>query len=218
MLRQNLGKILQWLVKKFIQSKISLARPPTKTDYLAEVVHCKSLGDFVNSILRVRAITSPPLIKLGIDGGGSFLKFSLSIISNGGSQNVKTSSTSNDESLLTVEHGQETSAKRQLLIAVAENVFETYEIVKKKLSFFGTIDVPFFVACDMNLANNICGIQSHSSKHPYCLCDVKSDDLKEQGNLRNFRFIRMQYKAFIEKENGKICAKNFHVVHNPLFD
>ena len=50
--------------------KISLGRPSTKTDYLTEVVHCKSLGDFINSILRVRPITSPPLIKLGIDGGG----------------------------------------------------------------------------------------------------------------------------------------------------
>ena len=91
---------------------MSLARPSTKTDFLAEVVHCKSLGDFINSILRVRAITSPPLIKLGIGGGRSFLKFSLSVISNDGSQNVKTSSASNDKSLLIVEHGQETSAKR----------------------------------------------------------------------------------------------------------
>ena len=59
----------------FKVSKISLARLSTKTDYLSEVVHCKSLGDFNNSILRVRAITSLALIKLGIDGGGSFLKF-----------------------------------------------------------------------------------------------------------------------------------------------
>ena len=203
----------------FKVSKISLSRPSTKTEFLAEVVHCKSLGDFINSILRVRAITSLPRIKLGIDGGGPFHKFSLSIISNGGSRNIKTSSSSNDKSLLTVEHEQVTSAKRQLLVAVAENVLETYENFKKILSLFGRIYVPFFIACDMSLANIICGIQSHSSKHPYCWCDVKSDDLKEQGNLRNFRSIRMQYKAFIEKENGKMCAKDFHnVIHNPLFD
>ena len=152
-----------------------------------------------------------------IDGGGSFLKFSLSIISNGGSQNVKTSSASNDKSLLTVEHGQETSAKCQLLVAVAENVSETYENVKKVLSLFGTIDVPFFIECDIKLPNIICGIQSHSSKHPCCWCDVKSEDFKEQETPKNFRPNRMQYKAFIE--NRKMCAKDFHnVVHNPLFD
>ena len=43
----------------------------------------------------------------------------LSVTSNGASQNVKTSSASNDKSLLTIEDGQVTSAKRQLLVAVA---------------------------------------------------------------------------------------------------
>ena len=71
----------------------------------------------------------------------------------------------------------------------------------------------------MKFANIICGIQSHLSQHPCCWCDVKSDDLKEQGTPRNFRSIRMQYKAFIEKESRKMCAKDFHnVVNNPLFD
>ena len=203
----------------FKVSKISLTKPSTKTENLVDVVHCKSLGDFYNSILSVRAITSSPLIKLGIDGGGSFLKFSLSVISNVGCRNVTKTSASNDKSLLTVKHGKETSAKRQLLVAVAENVSETYENVKKILSLFGKIDAPFIISCNMKLANIICGIQSHSSKHPCCWCDVKSDDLKEQRTPRNFRSIKMQYKAFFDKGNGKMCAKDFHnVVHNPLFD
>ena len=143
----------------------------------------------------------------------------MSVISSGESQNVKISSASNDKSLLTVEHGQETNAKRQLLVAVAENVSETYENLKKKLGLFGTVDMPFFIDCDMKLANIICGIQSHSSKHNCCWCDVKSDDLKEQGTPRNFRSIWMQYKAFIEKKNGKMRAMDFHnVVHNQLLD
>ena len=95
----------------FKVSKISLTKPSTKTEDLVDVVHCKSLGDFYNSILSVRAITSSPLIKLGIDGG-SFLKFSLSVISNVGCRNVTKTSASNDKSLLTVKHGKETSAKR----------------------------------------------------------------------------------------------------------
>ena len=119
----------------FKVSKISLTKPSTKTEDLVDVVHCKSLGDFYNSILSVRAITSLPLIKLGIDGGGSFLKFSLSAISNVGCRNVTKTSASNDKSLLTVKHGKETSAKRQLLVAVAENVSETYENVKKIFKF-----------------------------------------------------------------------------------
>ena len=77
----------------------------------------------------------------------------------------------------------------------------------------------FYSTCDMKLANIICVIQPHSSKHPCCWCDVMYDGLKEQGTPRNFSSIRMQHKAFIEKENGKICAKGFHnVVHNLLFD
>ena len=118
---------------------------------------------------------------------------------------------------MTVEHGQETNAKR--LFAVVENNSETYENVKNNLHLFETIDLPFFIACNMKLANIICSVQSLSSKHPCCWCDVKSDDLKGQGTPRNFRSIRMQYKAFIEKEKGKMCAKDFlNVVHNQLFD
>ena len=76
----------------------------------------------------------------------------------------------------------------------------------------------FFIACHMKLANIICGIQFYSSKHPCCWCDVKYDDLEGQGTPRNFRSIRMQYNAFIEKKSGKICPKDFHAVRNPLFD
>ena len=78
--RENFTMAGRKVESLFKVSKISFANPLT---YLAEVVHCKSLRDFINLILRFRAITSPPLIKLGIDGGGSFLKFSLSVISNG---------------------------------------------------------------------------------------------------------------------------------------
>ena len=45
---------------------------------------------------------------------------------------------------------------RQLLVVITENYSETYENVKNILSLFGTIDVPFFISCDMKLANIIC--------------------------------------------------------------
>ena len=58
--------------------------------------------------------------------------------------------------------------------------------MSKKLSLFRTIDVPFFIACDMKFANIICGIQFRSSKHPLCWSDVKfetSDPLER--NTKN---------------------------------
>ena len=65
------------------------------------------------------------------------------------------------------------------------------------------------------LANITCGIQSYSSKHPCCWCDVKSDELKDQGTPRNFRSIRMQCKAFIEKEKGNMmCVKDYLYVYS----
>ena len=181
-------------------------------------VHCKSLRDFINSILKFQVITSPPFIKLGINGEGSFHKFSLSVISNAGSQNVKTSSVSNDKSLLTLEHGQKQVPSVSYLLLLLKMFQKLNKVSKKKLILFGPINLPFFIAYNMKLANIIFGIKSHSSKHPCGWCDVKSDDLKEQGSRRIFRFIRMQYKALIEKENEKMCAKDFHDVHNPLFD
>ena len=132
---------------------------------------------------------------------------------------ISKSPASNDKSLLTVEHGKKQVPSVSYFLLLLKMFQKLMKMSKKVLSLFGTIDVSFFIACDMKLANIICGIQSHSCKHPCCWCDAKSDDLKEQGTPRNFRSIRMQYKAFIQKENGKMCAKDFHnVVHNPLFD
>ena len=48
---------------------------------------------------------------------------------------------------------------------------------------------------------------------------AKSDECKGHGIPTNFKSIRMRYKAFVKKEKGKICAKDFlYVVQNPLFD
>ena len=46
---------------------------------------------------------------------------------------------SNYKYLLT-EHGQKTSAKHQLLVAVAENVLETYENIQQILCLSGTAE------------------------------------------------------------------------------
>ena len=159
--------------------------------------------------LKVRAITSPPLIKLGIDGGGSFLKFNLSVISNGGNQNAKRSSASNDKSLLTVEHGQETSTKHQLLVAVAENVSKTYENVKKILSLFGTIDVPFFIACDMKLSISSVAFsltQANTLAAGVMLNLITSKVRELQGTSDP---LGCNTKHSLRKRRGKCAQKNF---------
>ena len=69
------------------------------------------------------------------------------------------------------------------------------------------------------MANIICGIQSHSSKHPCCWCDVGSDNLLECGSLRSFGTLKERYAEFIANGLDLDFAKIFaNVIHSPLIN
>ena len=88
----------------------------------------------------------------------------------------------------------DTGVKCQLIVAIAENVSETYKNVKVLIQ---ANDVSSCISCDLKLANIFCGIQSHSSKHLCCWCDVDSDNLSECGTSRSFGLMKEKFEAFV---------------------
>ena len=69
------------------------------------------------------------------------------------------------------------------------------------------------------MVNIICGIQSHSSKHFCCWCNVDSDNLSEYGSLRSFGIFKERYAEFVANGSDLNFAKNFaNVIHSPLIN
>ena len=72
----------------FTQTTIS-SQPENSTEQTKNlIVHCKSLEGLFGEVLLSRKVFSDHLIKVGIDGGGGFLKVCLGIIEMGQREDV----------------------------------------------------------------------------------------------------------------------------------
>ena len=49
-------------------------------DTIREVVHCKDVASLLQFVLSAPNVSDQPLVKIGIDGGGDFLKMSLGVL------------------------------------------------------------------------------------------------------------------------------------------
>ena len=61
----------------------------------------------------------------------------------------------------------------------------------------------------MKAANIICGLQTHSSMHPYTWCDFKSKYLAKSGNFRALSSIKSSHESFQESVEVVANAKLF---------
>ena len=64
---------------------------------------------------------------------------------------------------LTKSTALDTGVKRQLIVAIAEDVPEIYDNVKELFNLIKASDFYFHISCDLKIANILCGLQSHSS-------------------------------------------------------
>ena len=156
-------------------------------------------------------------MKLGLDGGGSFFKVSLSLISE--HQTEQQSPVKKSIKLASSETFKSTSVKKQLIVAISENTPETFGNIKLILDLMQVNELidKLILSCDMKLANIICGIQSHSSKPPCCWCNIESTNLNNCGQLRTFGTIREQHQKFILSGADLKKSKEFeNAVHPPI--
>ena len=103
-----------------------------------------------------------------------------------------------------------------------QNTPESYHNVKAILNLIQVQEECLkdsLISCDLKLANILCGIQSHSSKHPCCWCDASSPNLQNCSHLRFFGEIRRQHSKFIRAGVDLRKSKDFkNVVHLPILD
>ena len=149
-------------------------------------------------------------MKIGIDGGGGFLKVSLGVMD---LQQLTQQVTIKP---LTHLSSNDSSVKRQLLLAICEELPETYPNVKAILELVQVHQISFIMFCDMKLAN-ICGNQSYASSHLFTWCDVDAKNLASCGASRTFGSVKKNYYTFVSSGSDGKKAKRFNnTVDSPI--
>nr|XP_047138903.1 uncharacterized protein LOC124814863 [Hydra vulgaris] len=207
---QDLGKSLE---EHFTQTPTTFISSDQKKSQ-SVVIHCKNLQALTEEVLLSRKVFSKHIIKLGINGGGGFLKVCLGVLQNEADSEAVYPP---NKRFLTSSTSKDSGVKQQFLVAVAEGVQENYSNVKLILSLISISEINFVVSCDMKLANIICGLQSHASAHPCTWCTVESSNLANQGTLRTFRSLKQAHKTYTAAGSDIKKAKLFgNVIHDPI--
>ena len=75
------------------------------------------------------------------------------------------------------------------------------------------------ISWDLKIADILCGILSHSSKHPCYWCNIDLDNISECGVSRSFGSIQESYRAFVSAGSKFKMAKDFdNTIHPPLIN
>ena len=176
------------------------------------VIHCKDLKALCQQVLETRNLSDDCIMKLGVDGGGGFLKVSFGFM-----EKVSVLKSPPPKRLLTNSLAKDSGVKRQLLIAISEDLQENYSNAEQVFDLLNIEKLRFIFSCDMKLANIICGLQA--SAHSCSWCDISSKDLAKCGSLKTFGSIRRDYQAFIATDaNIKKASLFRNSVHEPIIN
>ena len=160
--------------------------------------------------------------KIGLDGGGGFLKVSLTLMS---LESETESACITKRRLLAdgvaAKSRSEGSVQRLFLLAIVPDVPENY---RNLLSIwvrlrFDELHIPFTIASDLKLSNLLIGIMAHGSTHPCTWCDVSKDEMLKGncGVLRTLGNLRQQFWQWNLKSGRRSEAKKYgNVVHLPI--
>ena len=215
--KESLTKHSHCLDEYFEEMKISYVRVDKDTkvreNFEQSTVVCNDLPKFVDLVLRKRSLENSEflLVKVGIDGGGGFLKICLSIF------DIDNPVSANKTGLS--KKFKDSGVKKVFLIAVVPDVPENYVNVKKLWINLGLhkLDRRFTIATDLKLCNILLGMMSHSSCHPCCWCDVEKSHLKTKGNQRTIASLNSLFWDYFQANTDKKEAKNYgNVIHPPI--
>ena len=204
----------QQLAKYFSVTLMKLDTGNNKEE-LREVVYCTDVEDFIDTISSKRDIDlDNRSVKIGIDGGGGFLKFCLSVYVD---EDVETPHPKDSFA--------NTSVKKIFIIAIVQDVKESYINVLRILEILNIQQVSMncMYALDLKLANIVAGLQAHGSTHPclWCVCPKREfgKDSESQHHVRSLGSVRNFANDFQceRSHSDKVQAKDFkNCIHPPL--
>ena len=167
----------------------------------------------IDKVFEVRGLDEEnSLLRIGLDGGGGFLKVCMSAFDLRGSfSNEKTLS----------KKFKDSGVKKALLIGLTPNVPENYINMKRLWIEIGLhrLNRKFTIATDLKLCNILLGLMSHSSMHPCCWCDIDKHNLDKKGKQRTFDSLSQKYWNYRLANTTKDKAKDFgNAIHPSIID
>ena len=169
------------------------------------LVYCHDISGLLTHICKARNLENIEVHnKIGIDGGGGFLKVCLNVQT---FQNIeegpekKQSTFSYTEGAFAKEF-KNSSVNKLMILAIVENVCENYNNLKMILELLGLDEIDSVNAFDMKLANAFIGIGTAASTYPCPWCISSKDEFRNENfmysgkDLRTLGDIRSNSKLY----------------------
>lgn len=174
-----------------------------------KAIVCKDLSQFIEFVLDSRGITDNHHLKFGVDGGGKFLKFCLSIQSKDVLEFDQTDQKQKSFAF------KDSGVKKLFVIAIAQNIPENHyniNLIWKKLQInkFLTKSRDGTVTTDLKVANILFGLMNHSSSHPCTWCLSKKNTLHIIGEMRTIARCNENFNRFNDTNKARKDARKFY--------
>lgn len=194
---------------KIEQSNVTEQTPRT-------VVVCKDVQAFIHQVMIVRGIDeSNVMLKIGLDGGHGSLKICASLIDKSSYSNELTTTACSGS----LKKYSDTGVKQLMILAIAPDVQESYENVKKLWIHCNlhNLSISYTIACDLKLGNVMFGLMSHGSMHPCTWCKSDRKSLADWSQWRTIGDIKRSFWEFHDGDKKRSQAKHFYnVIHPPI--
>lgn len=175
---------------------------------------CNDVQKLTQLVQNKREYINPHL-KFGIDGGGGFLKITLSL------QNMLDLHEESSRERQSYKDGiaskefSDAGVKKLLLLGLAPCTQENYRNVSMLWSLLKISDLKGTVATDLKLANILAGLMTHASQTPCTWCTATKDGLHHCGQYRTLGSCLRNYRDWLKSVAKKGVAKNYMNCTNP---
>ena len=143
------------------------------------VVFCSAVGALVELILLERRMFEDGIeCKVGVDGGGGFLKICLNIFSHEDFKDTPASSKRRKYSDgICLKDSKNTSVNKLLILAIVPGLPEKYEHISRLFDILklDQLEEEYYkirYAADLKMINLLLGLMAHSSAHPCSWCTI----------------------------------------------
>ena len=201
------------------EAEFVTAKGKTKTTEIKQFIFCKNINELCQHVEKERYMSNPQY-KIGIDGGGNFLKICISLIN---SSDI-TENSEKKRLRNSYENGMNvkflnSSVKKLFIIGIVESTQENFENVSLLWQLLKLNTFHCTVATDLKLANVLIGIMSHASKYPCTWCSAASNELNKCGKIRTLGNCLENVEAWKKDGSKKERAQLFeNCINKPLFD
>ena len=178
------------------------------------VVYCTNITGLLDYLREKREFQadSDLFTKVGIDGGGAFLKVCMTVeeakAADAPAEPAQGRSSYNDGAFK--KELKFSGVKRLLVIGIVEAVCENFNNTKTLMDLINLNSISFSSSVDMKMANCLLGLGTAASTYPCPWCEQPkktfASDLAGSYNLRSFASIKAnaeKYMAAVEQYQGQ---------------